>query len=97
MKLDLNKLPVDLDSSTPFKDTLAKILADWLKSSPKGDALKFLDWAMSLFREGSLTLSSQVDYEELYNFVSTVPAWAMLRGQIQREMKNQRESQSAFK
>lgn len=99
MKLDLKKLALDLDGKDALKapTSLATILSEWLVSSPKGNALKYLDWAVELRKEGGIVVSNHEDYDVLYEFVSTVPAPALFRGLICREMKNQREAQGAFK
>jgi hypothetical protein len=62
MKLSLNIPITDIDGSES-KDTLAKVLAQLIKSSPTGDALKYLDWALTLWRTGELDGLTLSDFD----------------------------------
>ncbi len=68
IKLDLNKDLETIDGLPVGNINMAKIVADRLFSSPDGDALKYLDWALTLQRTGVLTVDSS-DYDHLLNFV----------------------------
>lgn len=49
MKLDLNFQITDLSGSPIEGETAGQRLARVLAGSPKGDALKFVDWARKLY------------------------------------------------
>jgi hypothetical protein len=88
MKLDLTKKLEELDG-TKTADTLARVCAQMLKSSPRGDALQYLDWALELWRTGVIEGLTESQAAEIMSVVQGAQAWALARGQIIREIKAQ--------
>jgi hypothetical protein len=67
-KIDLNKAITDLDGKNIEGSNLGKLVAQMLVSSSKGDALKYMSWALKLHAGESLELDPS-DVETLKNFV----------------------------
>ena len=67
-KIDLNKAITDLDGKEIEGSNLGKLVAQVLASSNKGDALKYMSWALKLHAGESLELDPS-DAETLKNFV----------------------------
>jgi hypothetical protein len=67
-KIDLNKAVTDLDGKEIEGSNLGKIVAQMLVSSSKGDALKYMAWALKLHAGESLELDPS-DVETLKNFI----------------------------
>jgi hypothetical protein len=87
-KIDLQKPLLELDGSDSKGDPLAKWLANMLKVSRTGDAIKYLDWAIELTKSGVLELDDS-DYDALKQFIkedSTVVN--LVKGQLLREFLN---------
>lgn len=89
--LDLNKSLLDLDGN-PVKDsddkpvTVGILLAGQLVNSSEGDALKFLDWAITLKQGKSLQLDAS-DKQTLETFVKGVKTLTNLgKGRILQEI-----------
>lgn len=89
--LDLNKPLLDLEGNS-VKDTDGKeitigiLLASQLISSSEGDALKFLDWAITLKQGKSLPLDAS-DKQTLETFVKGVKTLTNLgKGRILQEL-----------
>ena len=83
--LDLNKPLRELDGSEAGPDPLSKWLATMLESSRSGDAVKYLDWAIDLTKNGKLELDT-ADFDHLRDFVkadSTIVA--LVKGQLLKE------------
>lgn len=81
IRLDLNKELITLDGIT-LDINMAKIVADRLFTAGDGDALKYLDWALTLQKEGVITVDSS-DYDNLLNFLkSSKTIQAGYKGQI---------------
>lgn len=68
IKLNLKKELVTLDGQAVPEINMAKIVADRLFTSGDGDALKYLDWALTLQRDGEISIDSS-DYDNLLNFL----------------------------
>jgi hypothetical protein len=82
IRLDLNKELLTLEGVTIPELNMAKIVADRLFTSGEGDALKYLDWALTLQKEGVITIDSS-DYDSLLSFLKTCKTiQAGYKGQI---------------
>lgn len=66
--LDLNKAIKDLDGKEIEGSNLGKLVAQMLISANKGDALKYMAWALKLHAGESLELDPS-DKETLKNFI----------------------------
>ena len=75
MIYNFNVLLLDLQGN-PIKDaegttiTIGKLLANTLVNQTKGDAIKYLDWALKMFNDKPLDLSKS-EVKELREFVET--------------------------
>ncbi len=69
MVLDLNKPIEDLDGKPMEGPTLAKLLSERLANSNKGPAIKFLEWAITLRKEGKVNIDSSDLTDHLKKFV----------------------------
>lgn len=67
-KIDLNKAIKDLDGKEIADSNLGKLVAQMLVTSNKGDALKYMAWAMKLHAGETLELDP-TDKEVLKNFI----------------------------
>lgn len=67
-KVDLNKAIKDLDGKEIEGSNLGKLVAQMLASSNKGDALKYMAWAMKLHSGEALELDP-TDKDVLKNFI----------------------------
>lgn len=67
-KVDLNKAIKDLDGIELEGSNLGKLVAQMLVTSSKGDALKYMAWALKLHAGESLELDPS-DKETLKNFI----------------------------
>ena len=67
-KINLNKAITDLDGKDIEGSNLGKLVAQMLVSSSKGDALKYMAWALKLHAGESLELDPS-DVETLKNFI----------------------------
>jgi hypothetical protein len=67
-KIDLNKAITDLDGKNIEGSNLGKLVAQMLVSSSRGDALKYMSWALKLHAGESLELDPS-DVETLKNFI----------------------------
>ena len=67
-KIDLNKAIKDLDGKEIEGSNLGKLVAQMLASANKGDALKYMSWALK-FHEGTSVELDPSDVETLKNFV----------------------------
>ncbi|MHB8520726.1 MAG: hypothetical protein ACYDH9_08200 [Limisphaerales bacterium] len=92
INLDLDKPIYDLSDSADAKDgrkdtdqRLGRTLAQLLKTSTTGDALKYLVWAIDLYQTGKIEVDES-DYEHLVNFIkSNTQTWALVKGQLLQE------------
>ena len=85
-ELNLNKPLLDLDNAPVEKVTIGELLAQQLISSPEGDALKFLDWAITLKQGKTLHLDSS-DKQTLESFVKGLKTLTNLgKGRILQEL-----------
>jgi hypothetical protein len=66
--IDLNKSIKDLDGKEIEGSNLGKLVAQMLVTSSKGDALKFMAWALKLHAGETLELDPS-DKETLRNFI----------------------------
>ena len=66
--LNLNKAIKDLDGKEIEGSNLGKLVAQMLVSATKGDALKFMSWALKLHANEALDLDPS-DKETLKNFI----------------------------
>ena len=67
-KIELNKPILNLDESLIEGSNLGKLLAQMLAVSNKGDALKFMAWALKLHAGESIELDP-TDKEVLKSFI----------------------------
>lgn len=67
-KVDLNKAIKDLDGKEIEGSNLAKLVAQMLVSTNKGDALKYMAWAIKLHAGEALELDP-TDKDVLKNFI----------------------------
>lgn len=67
-KIDLNKAILDLDGKEIEGSNLGKLVAQMLVTSSRGDALKFMAWALKLHNGETLELDPS-DKETLRNFI----------------------------
>jgi len=67
-KIFLNKAITDLDGKDIEGSNLGKLVAQMLVTSNKGDALKFMAWALKLHAGEELELDP-TDKETLKNFI----------------------------
>jgi hypothetical protein len=93
--LDLDLKPVmeqGADGKATEKETsLARFLANALISSQKGDAIKYLDWAISLNGKGEIQVDDS-DFSSLRTFVLENQMYTnLVKAQILRRMDSQRE------
>lgn len=93
--LDLALQPimeVDQDNKPTSKETsLARVLANQLVSSQKGDAIKYLDWAISLFGTGEITVDDS-DFTTIRTFVSELQTLNnLVKGQLIRKLDEQKK------
>ena len=84
--LDLNKPLLDLDSKPVEGVTIGVLLAQQLISSPKGDALQFLDWAITLKQGKALQLDTS-NQKTLEDFIKSLETLTNLgKGRILQEI-----------
>ena len=67
-KIDLNKAITDLDGKDIEGSNLGKLVAQMLASASKGDALKYMAWALKLHAGEELELDPS-DKETLKHFI----------------------------
>jgi len=67
-KINLNKAITDLDGNAIEGSNLGKLVAQMLVTSSKGDALKYMAWALKLHAGEELELDPS-DKETLKNFI----------------------------
>lgn len=81
MIIDFNKNLIGLDGKPMIENDqpifLSRSLANNLVNGAKGDAIKFYDWALKLYREGVLDLDRR-DWEVLKQFVSDLDTVSIL-------------------
>jgi len=68
LKIDLNKAIKDLDGKEIEGSNLGKLVAQMLVSASKGDALKYMSWALKLHNGEGLELDP-TDKDVLKNFI----------------------------
>jgi len=69
-KVDLNKSITDLDGNAIEGSNLGKLVAQMLVTSSKGDALKYMAWALKLHAGETLELDPS-DLQTLKSFVES--------------------------
>ena len=67
-KINLNKAITDLDGNPIEGSNLGKLVAQMLVTSSKGDALKYMAWALKLHAGEEVELDPS-DKETLKNFI----------------------------
>jgi uncharacterized protein YecA (UPF0149 family) len=67
-KINLNKAITDLDGKDIEGSNLGKLVAQMLASASRGDALKYMAWALKLHAGEELELDPS-DKETLKNFI----------------------------
>lgn len=67
--INLNVSLKDLDGKEVEGSNLGKVVAGLLVSQPKGDVLKFYDWALK-FNKGEAVTLDRSDYEKLKSFIA---------------------------
>lgn len=94
MKLNLTKPLLDVDGEATG-EPLNKQLSAMLKASRDGDAIKYLDWAISLHGGKELELDT-ADFEHLRDFIKSTPtAPNLIKGRLLKEMLEQRDAQKS--
>jgi hypothetical protein len=81
MKLNLSTPLTDLDGKAIDNLTLGKVLANALSSASSGPAIKFMDWALTLHREGTIDVDA-ADLDTLKSFVDKASMSNLARGPI---------------
>lgn len=89
MKLNLTKSFTDLDGKES-ETNMGKVLANMLASAQKGDAIKFYDWAISLFRTGVIEIDES-DKKTLEKFVTASGASMAIQGQLLKVLDSTKE------
>lgn len=90
-RIDLDKPLLDLDQNPLPEANMGKHVAKSLVSSPDGDAIKYLDWAIDLQKNGVIETDS-ADLDTLQTHVKNARDLTVLaKGQILKEIKAQRE------
>lgn len=69
-KIDLNKAITDLDGNAIEGSNLGKLVAQMLVTSSKGDALKYMAWALKLHAGEGLELDPS-DLQTLKSFIES--------------------------
>jgi len=67
-KINLNKPITDLDGNAIPDSNLGKLVAQMLSTTNKGDALKYMAWAIKLHNGEELELDP-TDFETLKSFI----------------------------
>ncbi len=70
VKINLSQKVVDLDGKSVEDLTLGKLLGNQLAGSNKGEALKYYDWAVQLYKGGDIEVD-KVDAKKIKEFVET--------------------------
>lgn len=70
MKINLNKDLLSLDGEALNNGNAGKLVAQLLANAPKGDALKFWDWAVKLNKGEELDLDPS-DLNVLIDFIKS--------------------------
>jgi hypothetical protein len=92
MRITLNKNFVDIDGVEVPGASMSKMLADRLFTSQKGDAVKYLDWALTLHREGYIDLDNS-DYQHVNDFIKNNDSfWAGFKGQLLKAFAEAKET-----
>ncbi|MCL5099267.1 MAG: hypothetical protein M1608_17380 [Candidatus Omnitrophica bacterium] len=99
IRLNLNQPVMDLsadegaeDGLKPTDQKLSHTLGTMLKTSPEGDALKYLCWAIDLYKDGGIEVD-QADFDHLQTFIkNNKTAWALVRGQLLQVMNAAKEA-----
>lgn len=97
IKINLNKPAYNLDGTTLKKfdkhgnevgeDTLGIILASYLVAQSQGEALKYYDWAVSLYKGQELQVD-KADFNKIKDFVETSQSLYILsKAQILKELE----------
>ena len=82
--INLNQSVTELDGKAMPKYHLGETLASFLANSSKGDPLKYLSWAESLFQKKSLTIDDS-DLESLNTFIRSHDSMSnLVKGQVLR-------------
>ena len=68
LKIDLNKAITDLDGKEIEGSNLGKLVAQMLVSASKGDALKYMSWALKL-HNGEILELDPTDKDLLKGFI----------------------------
>lgn len=90
IKLSLNKPLLDLDEkAVEPEQKLSKLLAEALAYANQGPALKYLEWAIKLKRDGVVELDSNDLNEVLKKFVEGCQTLTnLVKGQLLREVNS---------
>lgn len=76
-------------------ETLGQTLAQMLKVSSDGDCLKHLNWAIDLWANKTIHVDDP-DFDYLIKFTKdNKQAWSFAKGQILREMTQQKAAQES--
>ena len=96
MKLDLNKPLLNLEGTQIEDATIGKVLASNLAAASEGDAVKYMLWAVLLYK-GSPIEVDKVDADKIEKFVEnhrglTNLAKAAILNEIDEQRKAQKET-----
>lgn len=82
IKINLSNPILDLDGKEVEGLTLGKVLGNQLAGSNKGEALKYYDWAVALYKVGSIEVD-KVDAKKIKEFTeSTEQLTNLVKAQI---------------
>ena len=70
IKINLSNPVIDLDGKAVEELTLGKLLGNQLAGSNKGEALKYYDWAVALYKGLEIT-TDKTDAKKIKEFVET--------------------------
>ena len=87
-KIDLNIPMTDLSGAEVKEAKLGQILGNQLVGGSKGDALKFYDWAVKLYKGDSISVDDS-DFNKIKDFVNesemlTIIAKAQILKQLEK-------------
>lgn len=89
MKVNLDKPLLDLNDQPLGDETMAKVLANILKTAQTNEPIKVLSWALDFFKTGEADLSPS-EAEEVKNMVkSNAQFIALVKGRILSELEAQ--------
>lgn len=92
MKLNLDKPFTGLDGELIEDSNLGKTLADFLAKLSKGDAVKYLEWAIALHNKKPIEVDKS-DYDTLISEIKrTELLQNLVKGQFLNELRDQKDA-----